>query len=390
MSAPSRFHGRLTRLGVHCLLLGCFAVFGGAIRGFNLLLVLAALLLGALLIQWRWSRDSIAAMDVRRRLPVETLAGKPFSVRFQLNNHNRFLTAWMLRLSDSVQSVSGSSQATGRSAIASVRPGQVAHADYHCLIACRGRYRFGPIELETTFPFFLFRCRKKIFAEDEICVLPRPLNLRRDWHQRLSFRESPIATRADRSGANEGEFFGLREWRNGDSRKWIHWRTTARLQEPAVRQFEQQLRFNFCIVIDAYAESESDSHDAEIAISLAATFVAHLAANRSNRIVLGAAGASESVAVGGDSSQAGKGIAILLAEIQVNRRPRITEATQRAIEIAGQVDDLIVISSRSQAKALEASAGQPDLRSKLTSRCHLRWIDVSSDQLDDWILKGAR
>ena len=55
MSALPRYNNRLTRLGFHFLFLGSFAIFGGAVRGFNLLLVLAAVLIGALLIQWRWS-----------------------------------------------------------------------------------------------------------------------------------------------------------------------------------------------------------------------------------------------------------------------------------------------------------------------------------------------
>ncbi len=359
-------------------------------RGFNLLLVLAALLLGALLTQWRWSRNSIATVTVQRRLPGETVAGSSFSVRYRLSNHNRFMTAWMLRLEDKIESVSGTEQVTAGCAIASVRPRQVASADYDCVIADRGRYRFGPIQLETTFPFSLFRCRKTIADEDQICVFPKPLTLRRHWQQRLISREGGTATTARRMGANEGDFFGLREWQHGDSPKWIHWRTTARLLEPAVRQFEQQRRFNLCIVVDAYAESELDTRDAEIAIRLAATFATKLIVAPANRIVLGAAGVDHGAEIGVGLGPARRQMLNLFADIRVSRQPKLVETINRAFEIAGPIQDLIVVSSRSQTEAIEGTIAQRNLHSTLTSQCRMQWIDVRGDNLDEWVVGESR
>jgi len=56
----------MSRLGWHFAFVGTFAMVGGAIRGFNLPLVLAGLIVGALLMHWRLGRRTIEAIECRR------------------------------------------------------------------------------------------------------------------------------------------------------------------------------------------------------------------------------------------------------------------------------------------------------------------------------------
>jgi uncharacterized protein (DUF58 family) len=389
MSTPSRFDNRLTRLGFHFLFLGSFAIFGGAVRGFNLLLVLAAMLIGALLIQWRWSRHSIGSITVNRRLPREVFAENPFVVRFRLSNHNRLLTAWMLRLIDRIERSSGSDQAAAGCGVAAIPAGRTVSADYRCVIARRGRYRFGPVQLETTFPLSLFRCRRTIDDEQEICVFPRQLQLRQHWQRYLSGRQGGAAATARRSGSGEGEFFGLREWQTGDSPKWIHWRTTARLTEPAVRQFEQQRRFDLCVVVDAFAESQADDEHAETAISLAATLVSKMTVSPSNRIVIGAAGAANDAVIGGGTDSAKRRMLMLLADVKTSDQPKLDDAVRQTLSLAGSARDLIIVSSRAQAEAATHNGTvniRPlNLATIVTPQCNVQWIDVRQDTLANWV-----
>lgn len=386
MSTQSRISIRLTRLGFHCAFLGGFAVFGGAARGFNLLLVLAALLIGALLIHWRWSRHNIASIAVGRRLPREVFVGQRFSVRFQLANRNRFLMAWMIRLEDLIESITGQDQATAGCGIASVRAGGSESADYNCLFARRGRYRFGPMHLESTFPFALFRCCKTINEYDEICILPELLELAQRWEHGIVGNRDGISTNARRTGSTNGELFGLREWQNGDSPKWIHWRTTARLMTPAVRQFEQQRRFDLCIIVDAYAADESDEPLAETAISLAATIVTKLLSSRSGRIVLGTAGSNHNVAVGIGSDSDQYQMLVLLADVKISQNPRIAAAVGQVIPLAGSTTDLIVISSRSESDAFTNTDGTLHLRRQIAPLANVRWINVGDKDLTDLVV----
>ena len=58
------------------------------------------------------------------------------------------------------------------------------------------------------------------------------------------------------------EFYGLREYRHGDNSKHIHWRTTARLGRPAIRQHERRRNHRLCLVADV-ATSERRANRSE-------------------------------------------------------------------------------------------------------------------------------
>ena len=47
-----------------------------------------------------------------------------------------------------------------------------------------------------------------------------------------------------------GEFFGLREYRDGDDRRSIHWRSSARSNRLLVREYEEEAQQRTTILID--------------------------------------------------------------------------------------------------------------------------------------------
>ncbi len=398
MSEPRRKH-RLTRLGFHFLFVGAFAMLGGALRGFNLLLVLAGLLVGALIMQWRWSRRAVEAISVQRRLPTEAFAGKPFRVRYRLRNHSRFMPVWMIRVEDKIEAIDRAESAVAVCGVGVVSANRTVVPHYDCVVTNRGSYRFGPMSLMTTFPFSLFSSRQIVDDQSEFHVFPELLTLRGRWQQGLVSRTGGVATTARRSGSVEGDFFGLREWQTGDNPKWIHWRTSARLPELAVRQFEQQRRFDTCILVDAYNDAESaaeraskiaaDQRGVELAISLAATFLVHLVGSPSNRVVLAVAGAESDAVIGGGSTEGKRRMLEMLAEVKPTDQPHIDEAAKKVLHIVGHTQDLIVISSRSFSDVKNDDTLMRTI-SPWVRRGSFRWIDVSDSEVDRWISRDAR
>lgn len=379
---------RLTRLGFHFVFVAAFAMLGGALRGFNLLLVLAGLMVGALLMQWRFSRRSIESMQVQRRLPTEAFAARPFRLRYLLHNGSRLMPAWMIRVEDRIQAVDQDIAASAACGAGVVGARRSFALSCDCLIMRRGRYRFGPIQLMTTFPFSLFSSRKSIDVAGELYVFPKLLTLHGRWRNRLLSRSGGVSTTVRRSGPVEGDFFGLREWQAGDSPKWIHWRTTARINELAVRQFEQQRRFDTCILVDAYSGSGEDVEALELAVSLAATFLVHLVGSPANQVVLAVAGKSSEAAMGGGSDRGKRHMLSLLADVVATDTPRLEEAAAKAMAIVGYTQEMVVVSPRSLSAVREhekefLSSASPWLR-----RSSLRWIDVSRD-LDRWVSGDA-
>ena len=86
--------------------------------------------------------------------------------------------------------------------------------------------------------------------------------------------ENRRGQRHDRS-AQQVEYHGLRDYRSGDSPRWIHWRTSARRGELMVKEFEQQNEQDLAILIDPWlprTKAAAEQREAlEEAISFAAT-----------------------------------------------------------------------------------------------------------------------
>lgn len=381
---------RLTKLGFHFLFVGAFAMFGGAWRTSNLLLILAALIFGALLMQWRWSRKSAECVGIRRRFPREAFAGESFRLRYRFTNVSRLIAIWTLRVEDEIESLSGSAKSVAISGVGKLNPEQTQITYCDCLFTKRGRYRFGPIALMTTFPFSLFSSRQYSDETDELHVFPSLLQLRSRWETRLASRSGGESTTARQSGSVEGDFFGLREWQTGDSRKWIHWRTTARLGEPAVRQFEQQRRFDTCILVDAFCGDQAADDNVELAISLAATFLTHLSSSPSNRMVLACAGTESSAVIGGGSTAGKRRMLELLAELKPSSQPDITAAIAKSTQIVGRGQDLLVLSPRSLEEASAEDHGLPGCFAPWMRTGSFRWINVSSRELDRWVASSRQ
>ena len=149
-----------------------------------------------------------------------------------------------------------------------------------------------------------------------------------------------------------------------------------RLNEPAVRQFEQQRRFDLCIVVDAYAANASVQQHAETAISLAATIITKLAISPSNRIVLGIAGMEHEAVLASGSRADRNRMLVMLAGIAIGTAPDIVAAIGKSVQLADSTRDLIVVSSRSESEAVAGQDRNSTYGSQTYRQPKVRWIDV--------------
>ena len=150
-----RHRYRLTRLGIHFVFVAAFTMIGGALRGFNLLLVLSGMLIAALLFQWRCSRRVIRSSAVLRLVPTEAYANVPFRIRYQVTNLSRYLPLWMIRIDDPIESTAGEIETAAGCGVGVVGPGQSAGIHYECVVSTRGKYQLGPLSVSTWYPISL-------------------------------------------------------------------------------------------------------------------------------------------------------------------------------------------------------------------------------------------
>ncbi|KAA5547175.1 DUF58 domain-containing protein [Roseiconus nitratireducens] len=287
-----RYRYRLTRLGFHFLFVALFAIIGGSLRGFNLLLILAGLMISVVIVQWRQGRHDIRHTQMRRLPVAGAFANEPVLIHYEVRNTSRFFPLWLIRIQDSLQRrfPAGEREAAGGTerieraplvaSVGLVPPGGITTTSVRCQFHQRGCYQLGPTYASTTFPFSLMQCdRMNRSTAEWLYVYPNLIPLRRGWQVLLPPRRGGEGNRSTGGTNHDGEFFGLRPWQSGDHIKHVHWRTTARIGVPAVRQFEQRNRHRVCLLVDGLVSTRSarDMRSFETVLSLAATMIMELA-----------------------------------------------------------------------------------------------------------------
>jgi uncharacterized protein (DUF58 family) len=138
----------------------------------------------------------------------------------------------------------------------------------------RGLYELGPAEIRTTDPFGLLRFIRRFVAREEAIVYPGVFEL-------VGF---PLRGRGGTSGARDplgrrgDEFSGLREYRRGDDRRHIHWKSVARMRELVVKEFAQEAPRRHAVVLDLYRPGIGiPEAEIEDAVSVAGSVLLHLA-----------------------------------------------------------------------------------------------------------------
>src|SRR3954451_16541607 len=100
---PLRRRAWLTREGWYYLAILTFIIGGAVLRSINLLVVLAGMMIGPLLFNWRLVMASLMGLVVSRRLPRQVVAGEPFTVEIAVENTRWWLSSWLVLVEDWIQ-----------------------------------------------------------------------------------------------------------------------------------------------------------------------------------------------------------------------------------------------------------------------------------------------
>ena len=273
LTAPTQ---RLTAEGWYYVLVIAFIIGGAVLREVNLLVLLAGLMLGPLLWNWllvRWALHHLEASEV----PLSRVhVGEPLRAFWLLHNGDAKLAAWSVVLDEGVRQEGQRAYRRARVVTPCLAPKRSIRVGYQLTFPRRGSYELGPLRISTSFPLGLVRSSAWLRRRRSVTVWPALGRLHPAWHALLRRSQLGQRTAQPRKGRLEGDYYGLREWRPGDSRRWIHWRTTARLDELTVKQFEQHRDEALTLVIDLWAPedaSEDRIRSVERVLQFAATVI---------------------------------------------------------------------------------------------------------------------
>lgn len=161
----------------------------------------------------------------------------------------------------------------------------------------RGAVRLVALTVTTSWPCDLFRRLYRYPLDAEALVRPRRVVARPP--ERPGEEDADGRVRVAARG--DGEFRSLREWREGDPPRAIHWRTSARLGKTMVREHESQKPAPW-VVVWAPAAAQGDDPAGNSALDEEAEIVAAIlrrALAKGRRAELRLAGADRPIPVEG-------------------------------------------------------------------------------------------
>ena len=234
-------------------------------------LLLIALPLGCALVLGR-ARYRLAL--TRTVTPLRVVSGSSARVRLDLQNLTQ-VPSRVLLAEDEVPYALGDSP---RFVLARLPAGQQASVSYSVRSQLRGRYPIGPLRLRLADPFGMCEVSRAFTATDPLIVVPRtwPLTPVPAGGQWAGAGESS-ARSASASGEDD---LTVREYRDGDDLRRVHWRSTARRGELMVRRDEQPRQMRATVLLDTRIDGhrgEGAAGSFEWAVSAAASAAVWLA-----------------------------------------------------------------------------------------------------------------
>ncbi|HWT54046.1 MAG TPA: DUF58 domain-containing protein [Rhodocyclaceae bacterium] len=238
--------------------------------------VIAAALLATAIVGFVWPYWLVSRLDVRRSGPSRAEEGETIVFAVEVENRG-WLPRFMVELVDrlpfrSANAGPGEDRVLG---IVSYAPARGV-SGFSMSMQCekRGFYRLGPVGLQSSFPLGLAEARVRTNGGVQtLTVYPDVFSI-----VSLPLQGAPSQIHRGGyllpKGSGSAEFSGLREYRRGDHPRYIHWPTTAKLNELMVKEFEPLASACLYVMLDLESAANIGAGrraTAEYAIRIAAS-----------------------------------------------------------------------------------------------------------------------
>ena len=234
--------------------------------GNNLLFLILASLIPAILMSGILSSITISGVAMRLDLPEHIFAGKPVRARIELENEKLTLPSFSLRV-EAAQSKGAHDAAfletpayfpylPKRSRVSQGVP---------LTFARRGAYHQDAFRIVTRFPFGFLQKSRRVDLRTETLVYPS-VEPTGEFLEILPGLQGVLESLAKGRGQ---DLYGLRDYIPTDSARHVHWKASARLGSLMVREFTREEDCRVLLVLDPHtsippsAESSSQQIAAE-------------------------------------------------------------------------------------------------------------------------------
>jgi uncharacterized protein (DUF58 family) len=256
-----RYGARLTSEALVYSLFMVVLLLGALLGHSNMLLLVFALLAGALVLNGYATILVLRQVRGRRTLPDMVFAGEPFSVQIELTNRKRWLSSWLLQVEDHLRQ--GAREHHPNVLFERIPPHSSRFASYQVAASSRGVLDFLSLRISSRYPLGLWERGFELNLPEQLLILPRVGRLTGRFGEALRTQQRTQFDAPARTGVFDEEFHRLREFRPGDSRRAIHWRTTARRNELMVREYQEQHDPEWLLLVELWLPPQPASTDLE-------------------------------------------------------------------------------------------------------------------------------
>jgi uncharacterized protein (DUF58 family) len=257
---------RPTGKAVVVVAIGALVILVGAAGHVGWLFVIAAgvegLVFGSLFIPHR-----LSSAVVSRTAPARAVAGEVVEVKLRIENHSK-RSLPLMRIQDEHGAFP-----TATGVVSWLAPGK-ANEKVTIRSARRGVFEDGPTLLTSGAPFGFLISRQTFVVPTPIVVMPRSVELPALSLIQAGTSADPAAPHNARAGGGD-EYVGVRPYRPGDSRRAIHWRSSARAGTIVVREFEERARGEVVLVLHGDDAGDPPDSAFEMLVSAAASVARH-------------------------------------------------------------------------------------------------------------------
>jgi uncharacterized protein (DUF58 family) len=240
----------------------------------NLLFGVFGLMIGVLLISGSISRLVLKRLEVRRVLPDMGVVGRKCAIVYEFVNKKRFWPS----LSVSMGELDGCEGFVKQpfTYMLHAAAKMTARVPTEVVPKRRGLHTFDRYQIGTSFPFGFIKRAITRRRKDALLVCPAL--------GQVDSKLLKLCQSADKSGAvmrpkrgGLDEFYGLKEYRQGENPRWIYWKRSAKTGVLVSREMTQAAPPKLMLLVDTYLPEAAPQGyaDVERTIAMAASLADH-------------------------------------------------------------------------------------------------------------------
>lgn len=240
----------------------------------SLLFGVFGLMIGILLIAGVISKIVLRRLELHRVLPELAVVGQPTTIIYQFHNGKRFWPSLSVALAelDGAEAFSRQPQSYMLHAAA----GNTATVPVEVLPKRRGLHELERYQVSTSFPFGFIKRAVERRQKDLILICPAIGKVDPKLLAMCRSADTTGPTMRPRRGGQD-EFYGVKEFRSGESPRSIYWRRSARTGVLVAKEMTQVSPPRLLLVVDTYVDPVKRTLEAQAGVERAIAMAASVA-----------------------------------------------------------------------------------------------------------------